>query len=61
MKICKCGNPMKYLVGNSGLQAHHCIKCGRAALTDGAPHDEVGEEVNAQWFEPEYLQRTEAL
>jgi hypothetical protein len=46
---CKCGNKMKYLVGNSGLRAYWC-DCGRAVLTDdGKPHGE--------WFEPKNLQQ----
>lgn len=46
MKItCQCGQPMKYLVGNSGVEAHWCLVCGRAAMTDNG--------VVFEWYEPE--------
>jgi hypothetical protein len=33
---CRCGEQMEYMVGNRGVEAYYCLKCGRGALkSDG--------------------------
>jgi len=46
-KCKKCGVAMAYLVGNSGLEAYWCAKCGRALLADN------GGEEYWRWLKPQ--------